>query len=127
MGACDHDSKCKAWTHVVRGPLHASCCLKSKVRKAKPSETCTSGIKHGKMKGASQFFIDYVPPVKGDSISKATVGILGEGTSTLKLLATDETLDMRLFVDQTLTEVYWMGGRVAMTANTPGVSAADVT
>jgi sucrose-6-phosphate hydrolase SacC (GH32 family) len=46
---------------------------------------------------------------------------------TLKLLDSDKTIDVRLYVDNTFAEVYFQGGRVAMTVNTPPSDDADVT
>merc|ERR1719506_1822990 len=43
--ACNKDDKCKAWTYVVRPPLHADCCLKSEVPVSRKNPTCTSGCK----------------------------------------------------------------------------------
>jgi len=40
-------------------------------------------------------------------------------TDTLQLLPSDSTLDMRIFTDNGIVEVYWMDGRVVMTAITP--------
>merc|ERR1712093_965536 len=57
--------------------------------------------------------------------SSAVVG--GGGKSdTLKLLDSDKTIDMRLYVDNTFAEVYYQGGRVAMTVNTPAADDAGV-
>merc|ERR1711871_52904 len=38
---------------------------------------------------------------------------------TLKLSPNDKTLTLRVYVDNTFSEAYWMGGRVAMTVVTP--------
>ena len=58
----------------------------------------------------------------------SSVAVGGGGVSdTLKLSDSDETLDMRLYVDNTFTEVYYQGGRVAMTVNTRASADADVT
>lgn len=78
-------------------------------------------------KGGTQFFVDYVPPVDGETVTKVSVGAVGGTTDTLKLLASDKTIDMRLFVDNTFTEVYWMDGRVAMTTTTAATQAAEIT
>merc|ERR1712039_1058462 len=50
----------------------------------------------------------------------------GQAVDTLKLSPNDKTIEMRLFVDNTFTEAYWMGGRVAMTIVTPATEEADV-
>merc|ERR1711924_311479 len=47
-------------------------------------------------------------------------------SDTLKLLPSDRTIDVRLYVDNTMTDTYWMGGRVAMTVDTPATESADV-
>ena len=36
----------------------------------------------------------------------------------MSLLPGDKTIDLALYVDNTFTEAYWMGGRVAMTVDT---------
>lgn len=127
--SCDDDGKCKGWTYVIRGPLYASCCLKANIKPAKKKSTCTSGVKDpsGDDIQGSQFFVDYKPPANGESETKVIVGAVGGKTDTLKLLSSDETIDMQLFVDNTFTEVYWMSGRVAMTTTTDATAAADVT
>jgi len=122
--ACDDDSKCKSWTYVVRGPKYASCCLKAGIPATKKKSTCTSGVKDPTTSGGggTQFYVDYVP--NADAVN---VGVEGGVSDNLKLSTSDKTIDMRLFVDNTFTEVYWMGGRVAMTTTTPVTKAADMT
>jgi sucrose-6-phosphate hydrolase SacC (GH32 family) len=57
-----------------------------------------------------------------------TASVGGGGKSdTLKLLDADKTIHMRLYIDNTFAEVYYQGGRVAMTVNTPASDDADVT
>jgi len=127
--SCDADDRCGAWTYVVRGPLYASCCLKSKWQVAKQKRSCTSGVKNPEQPSTgSVFYVDYVPPKDGSSVSTVTVGGPSK-TDKLKLLASDKSIDIRLYVDITFTEAYWMGGRVAMTATTPQTQkdVADVT
>jgi len=117
--ACDADARCGAWTYVVRGPLYASCCLKTQWGSASQKASCTSGVKKpGQLASGSVFYVDYVPPQDGSSVSTVTVGGPSK-TDKLKLLASDKSIDIRLYVDNTFTEAYWMGGRVAMTAKTP--------
>jgi len=71
-----------------------------------------------------KFYVDYVP-----NAGALTVGVDGNGgaNATLKMSPSDTTIDMRLFVDNTFTEVYWMGGRVAMTTTTRATQAAGMT
>lgn len=45
---------------------------------------------------------------------------------TLQLLDSDETIDVHIYVDNTFAEVYFQGGRVAMTVNTPASDDADI-
>ena len=40
----------------------------------------------------------------------------GDRSDTLQLLPTDKEITIRVFVDRTLVEAYWMDGRVAMTS-----------
>lgn len=123
--ACDADSQCQAWTYVVRGPKYASCCLKGGVPKWKKSSTCTSGVKSlTPSASGTEFFVDYKPST--DHISSVTVGGGGH-QDTLKLLSTDKTIDMRIYVDKTFAEAYWMNGRVAMTAKTGTTSEAGMS
>jgi len=121
--ACDDDAKCKSWTYVIRGPKYASCCLKGGIPAVKVRGTCTSGVKDPTTSGGggTQFYVDYVPDA--DTV---TVGVVGGASDKLKLSKSDRTIDMRLFVDNTFTEAYWMGGRVAMTTTTPVTTAADM-
>jgi sucrose-6-phosphate hydrolase SacC (GH32 family) len=85
----------------------------------------------------SEFFIEYTPPQNNGPV-QVQVGTPGT-YSTLNLLPSDKTIDLTLFVDNTFTEAFWMGGRVAMTivtkssggtddvsitANQPGVTAS---
>ena len=69
--------------------------------------------------GGGQFFVDYVP-----SVPNVTVGSPGV-VEQLKLLPTDKTLNLTLYVDNTFTEAYWMGGRVAHTAVTKSSGGQD--
>ena len=53
----------------------------------------------------TEFFIDYKP-------SESTVQVGSGGvTDTLSLLPSDKTIDLTLYVDNTFTEAFWMGGR----------------
>merc|ERR1712190_186052 len=83
-------------------------------------------VKPGSYSG-TQFFVDYVPAVQGEAVTKLVVGMVGGPNGTLQLLAADKTIDVRIFVDHTIAEDYWMGGRVAMTAKVRATNAADVT
>merc|ERR1711920_830895 len=133
--ACEDDAKCQAWTYVIRGPKYASCCLKKSVPNPHKKDSCTSGVKNPPSPTPPspsplgpvgvEFFVEYVPP-SDNGVSKVTVGS-GKVTDTLKLSPNDKTIDMRLYVDNTFTEAYFMNGRVAMTIDTPATEEADVT
>lgn len=71
----------------------------------------------------SEFFIEYSPS-DGDGVSKVQVGS-GGTTDTLSLLPEDKTIDLTLYVDNTFTEAFWMGGRVAMTIVTGSSGGVD--
>jgi hypothetical protein len=45
-------------------------------------------------------------------------------TDTVFLLPTDKTLQLRVFVDHSFCEVFWMGGRSAMTVALPSLSSS---
>ena len=54
-------------------------------------------------------------------VERATPG--GGQSDTLHLLESDTTLDIRVFMDNTILEVYWQNGRVALTL---GLDESDV-
>jgi len=123
--SCGADNRCHAWTYVVRGPWHASCCLKGRVPNYRKISTCTSGVKNRTSPSSgTEFFIDYVP--SAEHVSKVTVGG-GDHRDTLKLLSTDATLAVRIYVDNTFAEAYWMDGRVAMTVKTGSTVEAGIS
>lgn len=70
-----------------------------------------------------QFFVDYKPSGSNE-IAQVQVGS-GDTTDMLRLLPQDKTLELTLYVDNTFTEAYWMGGRVAMTIITPTSGGQD--
>ena len=65
------------------------------------------------------FTIDYVPPSSAADESGASVVQVAcpsaRAGDSLKLSPSDKTLDVRIFVDNVMSEAYFMGGRVAMT------------
>eukprot|EP00747_Dinoflagellata_sp_TGD_P126829 gnl/TRDRNA2_/TRDRNA2_174318_c0_seq2.p1 gnl/TRDRNA2_/TRDRNA2_174318_c0~~gnl/TRDRNA2_/TRDRNA2_174318_c0_seq2.p1 ORF type:complete len:451 (+),score=63.52 gnl/TRDRNA2_/TRDRNA2_174318_c0_seq2:87-1439(+) len=97
--ACRAVKKCRAWTYVVRKkkyprPIYASCCLKETYPQPIPvGSGVISGI-HEPSQAARK----------------------GGMKDTLALLPSDQTLEIRVFVDNTFIEVYFQGGRVAITA-----------
>ena len=79
---------------------------------------------------AVHYHIDYSPPALGQPYT-AVVGAVcdsGSGCSgfeiggarnaTLALLTSDESLSLRVFTDQQMSEVYWQDGRVVFTTAT---------
>jgi len=73
-------------------------------------------------KSGTEFFVDYKP---GDGrVLEVQVGSAGQ-TDVLKLLPRDKTIDLTLYVDNTFTEAFWMGGRVAMTIVTKSSGGND--
>ena len=74
----------------------------------------------------TEFFIDFKPSQTNEAV-KVQVGS-GGTTDTLSLLPADTTIELILYIDNTFTEAYWMGGRVAMTVVTPASGGKeDVT
>lgn len=86
QATCTADANCKAYTYVVRPPLVGSCCLKGSVPPPKANPTCTSGVK------------------------KAPAP---DGGVPLPLVAGDDAIDVRVFVDNTFIEVFIMQARSA--------------
>jgi len=84
------------------------------------------------------FYVDYVPPAgaAGAAPHSVTVGTeqLGpKGLSKpppppardkLRLSPRDRSISLRVYVDNTFSEAYWQGGRVAMTWLTPATREA---
>lgn len=128
---CEADGKerCKSWTLVPPGaPSRAGaprCCLKSSVPASSPYPGIFSGVNDpdAAAVGGTLFTVDYVH----DPTKVSAVKVHGGGhTDTLQLLPSDTTIDVRLYVDNRMTEAFWMGGRVAMTVDTPATEAADI-
>lgn len=96
QAVCMANEQCDAWTYVVRPPLYASCCQKgaSGWSYNPHNDACTSGVR--------------TPgPAPG-----------GAGkTAELALKESDTEITIRVFVDNTFVEAYWMEGRVAITAS----------
>ena len=78
-----------------------------------------------------EFYINFVER-DGDNVwTEMEVGMLTEDPyvsikDTLKMLDSDNTLELRLFLDHEITEAYWQGGRVAMTVPSPLTNATSV-
>eukprot|EP00911_Craspedida_sp_UC1_P000571 UC1_evm3s438 len=94
--ACDASKECKAWTYVKRPPKVASCCLKSNVPHIKYAPGMFSGVKDP----------NNIPP--------ASLGT----SDTLRLSPSDKSLTIRVYVDNTFSEAFFQGGRVALSITT---------
>ena len=127
---CDGQAKCKAWVWAVRGRPAGSgdCCLKEAVpcpvpRPPLPGETVTSGAKVAGLQHCCECTKQHCDCPHGisahEQATKRPPPPIALATDTLQLLPSDTTLDMRIFTDNGLVEVYWMKGRVVMTAITP--------
>ena len=127
---CDGQAKCKAWVWAVRGRPAGSgdCCLKEAVpcpvpRPPLPGVTVTSGAKVAGLQHCCECTKQHCDCPHGISAhgqaTKRPPPPIALATDTLQLLPSDTTLDMRIFTDNGLVEVYWMKGRVVMTAITP--------
>jgi len=71
----------------------------------------------------SEFFIEFVPS-ESNGVVKVQVGS-GGTVDTLTILPEDKTIDLTLYVDNTFTEAFYMGGRVAMTIVTKSSGGTD--
>ena len=107
----------------------------------------------GSSGGGVEFTISYKPPAAAE-VAAAESGAAGAPTSTasdprsfaevqvgcpvikatdtLRLLPAEDTIEVRVFVDNVVAEVYWQGGRVVMTVPTRSTCsgpscAADMT
>ena len=105
--ACDDNDKCASWTLVV----NVKCCLKSGYPKIRSDTGMFSGVKD---------------PSKAPVGPPTPPAPAGGKTDTLKLSPSDKTLTLRVYVDNTFSEAFWMGGRVAMTVSTAGTPEASM-
>eukprot|EP00936_MAST-01D_sp_MAST-1D-sp1_P000747 g747.t1 len=103
--ACDDDDKCDSWTLVPK----QKCCLKKGYPAIRPTTGMVSGVKDPSKAPVGPAPAPAPPAAK---------------TDTLKLSPNDKSLTIRVYVDNTFSEAYWMGGRVAMTLTTPDEGGA---
>ena len=137
--ACAADSKCKAWTYVIRGSPAGSgdCCLKGKVACPHTGmNTCTSGAKVetsvdgcGSSGGGASLSctVDYVPNATA-AVNAVSVDC-GGSKDTVNLVKGETTLELRIYADVTFAEAYFQGGRAAITKTVAltDTSAVSVT
>eukprot|EP01043_Picozoa_sp_COSAG02_P037682 COSAG02_NODE_2846_length_7905_cov_14.993378_9_plen_652_part_01 len=126
---CDSQEKCKAWVWAVRGRPAGSgdCCLKEAVpcpmrKPPQPSESVTSGAKVAGVQhccDCTRKHCDCPHSSRsvggGERTARRPPPPITLATATLQLLPTDTKLDLRIFTDNGIVEVYWMDGRVVMT------------
>lgn len=119
QAACDAAAECMAWTYVIRGEPAGSgdCCLKKMAPTGNESslDLCprifragTSGVKTPRT----------VTGCGGDD------GGVSATEAWLSLLPSDTEVQVRVFTDHAIAEIFFAGGRVALTTPIAG-DAAD--
>lgn len=134
--ACRADSKCRAWTYVIRGLPEGSgdCCLKSSVpcpvQSTGVSSSCISGAKTetelpqcGSLAGMA-CKVNWVPISNKSAMFVDVPVSCGEFNDTLRVLSSETSLEIRVFSDVTFFEVFFQRGRTAMTVSR-GVGEED--
>ena len=123
---CDAAAECVAWTYVIRGEPAGSgdCCLKKmaptgnepplSLCPATNDKTCTSGFK----------VPTSVPAGCGHSPPRPPAGP-HDLEAQLGLLPADKSIEVRIFVDHVMMEVFFMDGRVALTTPLAGTAQED--
>ena len=97
QAACTADGpKCKAYTYVVRPPLHAACCLKSEVGAQDASSSCTSGVKAAP---PGQLTVRVGSCAAAGSSSSAGASTARSATGTVALRA-DGSVSVRILPDR---------------------------
>lgn len=89
------------------------CHLKSRVQLMSPSGDAVSGVKASENLSCAV----EVVPVRGDMTDMEVLCGSAAGTvaDKLRLLATEDYLELRIFADATFLEVYFQKGRTVMT------------
>lgn len=111
---CTADTKCKSWTFVVRGAPAGSgdCCLKAGISCPNKVPSCTSGAKvattlscgGGAPTATTTCTVAYTPPANKSAALYTVPVTCGAVTDQLTLLATEKTLEIRIFADMTFFE-----------------------
>lgn len=108
------------------------------------SSSSTGAGKDSNLGAGMLFYVDYIPPLKGENIYTVAVGTepysssssssnandkdesigrsggntsgddVGGTQDVLRMHANESAINIRVFVDNTMAEGYWQGGRVAM-------------
>lgn len=121
QAACAADAKCNSWTYVIRGTPAGSgdCCLKSTVPCPTDNAICTSGGKlaEAHCEGNTGFSctVSYTPPSNASAPFYEVPVKCGGTSDTLRLTASEQTVEIRALIDWTFVEAYFQSGRVAMT------------
>eukprot|EP01052_Picozoa_sp_SAG31_P007003 SAG31_NODE_329_length_17643_cov_10.377793_8_plen_407_part_00 len=140
QAACDADTRCSAWTFGNRNTSASSdpcrfpggcCCLKTgAIACLSPNPLCISGLQPrtaercGNTKPPIGHGISctiHFVPQNHQHISEPYNEIAvscGGVSDTLRLLPSERYVELRMFVDHTVAEAYFQGGRVAMTSAT---------
>ncbi len=99
---CDNDPDCVAWTFQPRPSAAAS------------SSLGTCSLRNGLSNTAQTLWRGPVHSPNTTSGVKRPSLTLGGTRDTLQLSASDRNLSIHVFVDNTMAEGFWQGGRVAM-------------
>eukprot|EP00935_MAST-01C_sp_MAST-1C-sp1_P000249 g249.t1 len=126
---CAADPKCEAWTFAGVGtPWSGQCYLKTRASCPLPHTNCTSGGKSEEAligcpwKSADsgiKLTVEYAPPANASApFYDVPVRATSKGPNfndTLRILAGETSVELRVFSDATFVEAFWGRGRVAMT------------
>ena len=127
--ACIADSKCKAWTYVIRGlPLGSGdCCLKHSVpcpvTSGGASAKCTSGAKtetelpQCSNSAGMACTLEWAPSSNKSSPFVDVPVSCGAFSDTLRILSSETSVEIRIYSDVTFFEIFFQRGRTAMTVS----------
>lgn len=124
--ACAADVKCNSWTYVIRGNPAGSgdCCLKGNVPCPTPNPICTSGAKVaaklpgcGSNSAGAACTVQYKPSPDPSAAYHEVPVQCGGKWDTLRIVAGERTVEVRVYADYTFIEAYFQKGRVAMTVS----------
>eukprot|EP00912_Choanoflagellata_sp_UC4_P001140 UC4_evm1s708 len=114
---CNNDTKCDAWTYVIRGNPEGSgdCCLKSgSIPCPSPNGECTSGAKvnttlshcggGGGGEPVTSCTVHYTPNTNISAPYHEVSVSCGKLIDTLRILPNEKTIELRIFADWTFLE-----------------------
>ena len=150
--ACDADKQCMAWTYGnragVNGPCQdlqrvddpcikpgGCCCLKAAAPCPVHNSLCTSGVRSPSVAACRPVpepngilcTVHFVPQLRSSSAYTEAQVRCGVSIDTLRILASETTLDIRIFSDNTFAEIFFQKGRVAMTLAAAFDATAEVS